>query len=718
MKKETHVINRMAMIILLAGMVLMLWTPSGMAVEIIDQEAAREQEKVKQLEDIVVTGKGGAPGLEYSPSETVIDVEDFPIVGAPGNIQDLLKTQAIIDFRGETDLVPNSDTLNMRGFSSSRFVMAVDGLTVQKTGGRKGSHIVDYSLLSPLPIEKIEIMAGPHSALYDSKSIGGVVNVITEAPKRRDSLKPDVKLSTSYGSYDTENHRFSMQGAVDMVTYGLGAQKNSTDGYLRNNKTDMETYSGSLGLLLPFEGYVNVSASRSDIDRQATVTNTGDDYDSDYPEVEDSLFEPYQDPTWDKEAWSYRLNYLQNLPIGRLTLGAYKSKEDRDRAYYTWIDEDNPSLGKEYNSSYTCWRQEGGKIQDEYQWTDNHTSTIGFNLAKLYDGEDEDKRVRKKGTYLQHQWKITSSLDVKLGLRHENVKIWVSNSQTSGIPNKDYWIEREWNQLVPKSYTTWKMDALAPWLRNTSLSLGISKIWHAPDSHGEYNPQGKPAGAWLDPEHGMGYDLVLNRRLWRDIALMLDYSFYTIEDYIVSNRSYAQYSGGSAGNLRYSDYKINLDEVYRHGVELNLGGHLIDDLSFYLTYAWQKFDNQGDEPAGKTELDDQAEHRVTAGVRYQLFEKTALMLDYSYQSKETQEVSELIDDSDPDNPIYDYRQVDNPAYNLFDLGLEQTLFKSKGPFRDARLQFYIKNLFDEEYYDARGYPATDRTYGVSFSVGI
>ncbi len=718
MKKETHAINRMAMIILLAGMALMLWTPSGMAAEVLEQKVPQEQEKVKQLEDIVVTGKGGAPGLEYSPSETVIDVEKFPIVGAPGNIEDLLKTQAIIDFRGQTDLVPDSDTLNMRGFSSGRFVMAVDGLTVQKTGGRKGSHIVDYSLLSPLPIERIEIIAGPHSAQYDSKSIGGAVNIITEAPKRRDSLKPDIKLSTSYGSYNTQNHSLSIHGSADIVTYGLGAQKNSTDGYLRNNETDIQTYSGSIGTLLPFDGYVNVSASRSDIDRQVPVNNTGDDYDSDYPEVEDASFDAYQKPTWNKEAWSYRLNYLQNLPIGRLTLGAYKSKEDRDRAYYDWINKKDHSLGLEYKSMFTIWRQEGGKIQDEYQWTDNHTSTIGFDLAKLYDGRDEDKRVQKKGTYLQHQWNITSSLDVKLGLRHENVKIWVSNSQTSGIPNKGPWIEREWNQVVPKSYTTWKMDAVAPWLRDTSLSLGISKIWHAPDSHGEYNPQGKPVGAWLDPEHGMGYDLVLNRRLWQDISLMLDYSFYTIEDYIVGNKSYAKYSGKSAGNLRYSDYKINLEEVHRHGVELNLGGHLIDDLSFYLTYAWQKFENQGDEPAGKTELDDQAEHRVTTGLRYQLFEKTALMLDYYYQSKETQEVSELIDDSDPDNPIYDYRQVDNPAYNLFNLGLEQTLFKSKGFFQDARLKFYIKNLFDEEYYDARGYPATDRTYGVSFSVRI
>ncbi|MBN1932053.1 MAG: TonB-dependent receptor plug domain-containing protein [Desulfobacterales bacterium] len=718
MKKDRRAIHPIGIAILLIGAALMVWTSLGMAADAREQEVAQKQEEVQQLKDVVVTEKGGAPGLEQSPSKTVINVEDFTVIGAPGNIEDLFKTQAIIDFRGETDLVPDSDTLNMRGFSSGRFVMAVDGLTVQKTGGRKGTHIVDYTLLSPLPIEKIEIIAGPHCALYDSKSIGGAINIVTEAPKRRDSLKPDVKLSTSYSSYNTQNHSLRMQGAADIVTYGLGVQLNSTDGYLRHNETDIQTYSGNIGALLPYNGFINLSASRSNVNREVPVNNTGDDYDSDYPEVEGASFDAYQDPTWDKNAWSYRLNYLQNLPIGRLTVAAYRSEEDRDRAYYTWINSSDHSEGLELSSMFTTWRQEGGKIQDEYKWTDNHISTFGYETAKLYDGEDEDERVRKVAGYLQHQWNITSFLDVKLGLRHEDVKIWVSNSQTSGIPNRGSWIEREWHQWVPKSYTTWKMDAMTPWLRDTSLSLGISKIWHAPDSHGEYNPQGRPTGAWLEPEHGMGYDFVLNRRLWRDISLMLDYSFYNIKDFIASNSSYAEYSGASAGDLRYSDYKINLEEVHRQGVELNLGGHLTMDLSFYLTYAWQNFKSQGDEPAGKTELDDQAEHRISAGLRYSLFEKTALMLDYYYQSKEVSERSELIGYDENNEEIYDWSQVDNPSYQLVNFALEQKLFKNKWFFRDAKLKFYIKNLFDEVYYDSRAYPSTDRTYGVTFSVGI
>ena len=678
------------------------------SVSAMETQSDADSKKVKKLEDIVVSEEGGLQGIKVKPSETILDIDDFSVIGDKNNIQDLLKTQAIFDFRGETDLVPDSDTMNMRGFNSERFVMAVDGLTVQKTGGRNGTHIVDYSLLSPLPIKEIEIIAGPHSALYDSKSIGGAVNIVTQAPHRRDSLVPDVRLSSSYSSYNTQNHKLNVDGAVDIVTYAVGLQKNTTDGYLRHNETEIETVSGSLGLLLPFEGYVNLSASSSEIDRQCSVKNTGDDYDSSHPEVTAASFEPWQDPTWDKEAWSYKLNYLQNLPIGRITLDAYKSKENRHRDYETWVDSKDHSLGTYRYLWETDWQQKGGRVQDVYKWSDNHETTIGFEMARLYDGEEElQERVRKQGTYLQHQWKITSYLDTKLGLRNEDVKIWVSNS---GIPNRGDWIERDWNEWVPKTYTTLKMDSMADWLRDTSLSVGVSKIWHAPDCHSEYNPQGKPTGAWLDPEHGIGYDFVLNRRLWRDISLMVDYSFYKIKDYIIPNKSYAQYSGTNAGDLRYSDYQINLEEVYRHGIELSLGGHIFEDLSFYVTYAWQKFENQGDEPAGVTELDDEAEHRVTAGLRYQLLEKTALKLDYYYQSEETQEQSEEIAED-----VYTYYEVENPAYNVFNFAVEQNLFKDKWHIKDASLQFYIKNLLDEEYFDARGYPATDRTYGVSLS---
>lgn len=135
-----------------------------------------------------------------------------------------------------------------------------------------------------------------------------------------------------------------------------------------------------------------------------------------------------------------------------------------------------------------------------------------------------------------------------------------------------------------------------------------------------------------------------------------------------------------------------------------LGGHLTDALSFYLTYAWQKFYNKGDEPAGETELHRRAEHRVSAGLRYALFERTTLMMDYFYQSREITEVSEQISEDE-----WFFREDENSAYNAFDLGIEQLLLKRAGALRDLKLRVYVKNLFDEKYCTPGLYPALDRT---------
>jgi iron complex outermembrane receptor protein len=703
--------KRSGMVLLMAGLFSMMASPCNVAAEVEKQE--QQQEQVQQLDDMVVKEKCGAPGVEQTPAKTVIDVQTVPTIAVPNSIVDVLKRHAIIDFRGESDIDPGVDSVYMRGFDAKRFVTALDGVTVQKTGGRKSSNIVDYALLPAFLIDSMEILPGPHSALYDSKSIGGVLNLRTVRPKRRDSLKPDGRVTASYGSYDTQTQEVKVQGAIEAVTYDLAYKHSSSDGYLRHNANDMDTAFGRLGLLLPSDGFITLSAYVSDVDRQPPVENTGANYDPDYPEVTDAAFYPWEDPTWDEESSAYRLNYEQSSPIGRLSAGAYTGKDTRERAYY-----ENPGDTEHYRWE-TEWRQEGGKVQDEIQWGQNHTTAIGFDLARLYDNgsEDESKteRVNKKGGYLQHQWGILPSLDIQLGLRYEEVKIWVGNTRNGieHIAGRGQWIERDWDALIPKSFTSWKMDDLAPWLRDTTVSLGISKIWRAPDYHGDYNPQGRPAGAWIEPEHGIGYDLVFNRRVFQDIMLTLDCSFYDIKDLIASNRTYAKNSGSGAGSQRYSDYKINLEEVYRYGIDVTLGGHLTDDLSFYLTYAWQKFENQGDENAGETELDKRAEHCVTAGLSYALFEKTTLMLDYYFRSDE---ITENAEEAPPDSDNWVFTEEKNSAHHVFDFGVEQLLFKSDRFVREASLKAYVKNIFDEAYSNASGYPATDRTFGAALSM--
>jgi len=666
--------------------------------------------EVQKLEEIEVKEKTGAEGIITQPAKTLIDLDEFRTVGPATSVVDVLKSSAAVDFRGDNSLDPGVDSIFLRGFDAKRFVTAIDGLTLQKTGGRKSSNIVDYSLLPTFLIKEIEIMPGPHSALYDSKSIGGVINMITAEPERREGLKPDLTTTGGYASYDTVNSTTSVRGGVQDFTYDLAYRYYQTDGYLRNSETRLDTWYGRLGYLLPADGFVTVSATTTETDRQAPVNNPGrnGDYDGDYPVTKGGAFDPYASPTWNGDSYAYRMNGRQPTPIGVIDLDVSTGKENRKRAYFATPKDSSLTVMD------TDWWQEAAKIQDEYAWSDSHSTIVGYDLAKLYDNglnNDKTERVKKQGAYLQHTWNIVPSLSARLGVRYEDVAILVTNQgQIKGRPDL---VERNWDEFMPKSFVTWKMDDLADWLHDTTLSAGISKIWRAPDFHGDYNPQGRPAGVYLEPEHGMGYDLILGRRLVKDISMKVNYSFYDIEDYIATNSEFAKNSGADAGRNRYSDYTINLEEVYRHGIDIDLGGHIVDQLSFNLSYSWQDFDNRGDEPSGQTDLDQRAAHRISAGLRYDLLANTALLLDYSYQGDETIKVSEEVAED-----VWDFREVKNDAAHTVDFAVQQKIPAIRGFLQDALVTVYVKNLSDEEYFDATGFPAADRTFGTTLTLSF
>ncbi len=69
-------------------------------------------------------------------------------------------------------------SVRIRGASTDQTLVLVDGVPFGDPTAVGGGY--DFSILDPADIERIEILKGPHSTLWGSDAIGGVVNIITK----------------------------------------------------------------------------------------------------------------------------------------------------------------------------------------------------------------------------------------------------------------------------------------------------------------------------------------------------------------------------------------------------------------------------------------------------------------------------------------------------------------------------------------------------------
>ena len=119
----------------------------------------------------------------------------------------------------------------IRGLSSndSRIVLFIDGDRF------RGRNFLEYSLLDPNEIERVEIIRGPAAALYGSDAMNGVVNVITrhavgDATKTF-SLLPRLYAVGFSSASRMGAGRLELQGLGDGFDMLLGANYRRADNY-------------------------------------------------------------------------------------------------------------------------------------------------------------------------------------------------------------------------------------------------------------------------------------------------------------------------------------------------------------------------------------------------------------------------------------------------------------------------------------------------------
>jgi outer membrane receptor for ferrienterochelin and colicins len=163
------------------------------------------------------------PGLVVTASRSRERPDESPVSVAVLGGQEL--QQRNVNNVGEAlpftqGVVSNAGHLDIRGASGisrgvgSRVLLLLDGHRMMKGVGSEA----DFETLPLLDVERVEVVKGPHSSLYGTGALGGVINVITAVP----SETPETLVRAYFGAYDTPNrYRFTEE---TLNTAGIGVQ--------------------------------------------------------------------------------------------------------------------------------------------------------------------------------------------------------------------------------------------------------------------------------------------------------------------------------------------------------------------------------------------------------------------------------------------------------------------------------------------------------------
>ncbi len=246
------------------------------------------QQDTTLLDEVVLTaGKFEQKQSQTGKVLTVIGKEQLE-KSAGKSVAQVLNEQAGIVIAGAYNAPGSVQTVFMRGGSSGRTLILLDGIPVNDPSMINSEF--DLNLFSINDVERIEVCRGAQSTLYGSDAIAGAINIITV---KKDVNTPfNVKLTSAYGNLNTMRNNVQLYGKIsNKLTYTTRFAKLSTGGFSsandRNNAGhfDKDGYDGNmanaalqyqLSPSLSLRTFLQHSRYKADID--AGVFNDDRDY--------------------------------------------------------------------------------------------------------------------------------------------------------------------------------------------------------------------------------------------------------------------------------------------------------------------------------------------------------------------------------------------------------------------------------------------------------
>ena len=361
------------------------------------------------LNELVVTGSRYERQLKDVPVITrVISREEIETVN-PVDFTTLLEyTLPGIQFYYNTmSQVPE---ITYQGMDAKAVLFLLDG---ERISGESGDSNIDYSRFNINDIERIEVVRGAASTLYDSRAIGGVINIITKKSVRPFTASMHTRYAGKKGqSYSASAgvnlHRFSSLTSFGwrkrdsyLVKDEQGKQKEiiNPDGSVTKSKTEpvaFNIYGYSIMDVSQKLSY-NFSDRFTGSARISYYINKRDKYDN------ARYYQRYRDLILSgKLKWQFADN--QNLDLSYI-----RDNYIKDNVY---VDDDERVYGNVNSTIRLYYTGMFGK----------HTLSGGVDLLREdmkhhFMKDTATVHMKQYSFCLQDDWQLTDKMNVVVGVR-------------------------------------------------------------------------------------------------------------------------------------------------------------------------------------------------------------------------------------------------------------------------------------------------------------
>jgi len=617
------------------------------------EEKKKEEEYAHDHQEIIVTAKK-EPITEIANIKE-IKREEIEKRGALDPVEALEFIPGAfytVGSRGETNL-------QLRGFSQRQVVIMIDGIPINLPYSGE----IDLSHFPLEGLAKIKVIKGTSSTVYGSNTMGGIINLITETPKK----KTNVRLSLNLGRNLNQKFAFSLAKRWKRVGFWISAEYKNSDGFHLSRK---------------FEPEVNEDGARR---QNSDFINRGANGRFHY--------------SWEKGSLFLDFNYLDN----ERGVPPHVS-EDRPRywRFPTWRKNNlklslkhNPFDGLELRGSvyYDLYYN----ILDSYDDATYSTQEQRYSFQSIYDdyslGASFLGELKKGGNHFRlglnlkkdvhrsqadrfEPWEKYEAADYSLGIEDEidlrdDLSLvlgtsldWLKPLYANGKELRDPIFH--FNPLIGVSYRKNPFQFYFSMARKSRFPT-LKELYSEYIGRNIPNPD-------LKEEKSMNYELGL-RFLSSGASLEFSIFYSDLKDLIVQKRTGVLYQMQNVDRAIYRGAEFSLNFLVKEGY----------DLSFNYSYLQAK--NTSSERTS-SRLEYKPPHRLTLFFSCRLPFSLDGMVKTSYTSKRYFEDSSGI-----------YQPLS--PYVLWDFRLS----KSLGHFEIFLL---FKNIFDVNYEYEEGFPGPGR----------